>query len=309
MNRFDRLNAILLMLQTRRSVTAAFLAEHFGVSERTIYRDMRSLSTAGVMVEGEAGVGYYLPKDYKIPPVMFSEPEAAALLISAEIAEKLLDKPLRESLNQASLKIRAVLPAEVNRHLEALKEKMQVHLDEPRGDVSWLIPLQKAVARRLVLSIEYKTVEKQQKREIEPVGLVFYSRQWHVIAWCRLRNDFRDFRVDRIQSLNETGEVLHGDSRMGLEAYLNDLRHQQQFEECRVSFSDDAWKRFETSPYQTGFMNVQQDDKGLLIARFLVWDLNGFCRWLLTFAGDAQPLDDQAKTVFDELVTALNNRH
>ena len=94
MNRFDRVTSILLLLQTRSVVTAGFLSEHFDVSERTIYRDIRTLENAGVPIGAEAGVGYFLEKGYQLPPVSFTLDETAALLLGEKLLVASLDLSL-----------------------------------------------------------------------------------------------------------------------------------------------------------------------------------------------------------------------
>ncbi|WP_070968864.1 helix-turn-helix transcriptional regulator [Vibrio sonorensis] len=85
MNRFDRITALLVLLQTRNVVTAQFLSEYFSVSERTIYRDIKSLENAGVPIGSEAGVGYFLAKGYQLPPVCFTLDEAASVLLGEKL--------------------------------------------------------------------------------------------------------------------------------------------------------------------------------------------------------------------------------
>lgn len=91
MNRFDRVTSILLLLQTRSVVTARFLADQFAVTERTIYRDIRTLENAGVPIGAEAGVGYFLEKGYRLPPVCFTTDEAASLLLGEKLLMQSLD--------------------------------------------------------------------------------------------------------------------------------------------------------------------------------------------------------------------------
>jgi predicted DNA-binding transcriptional regulator YafY len=110
MNRIDRLTAMILMLQGHRVVTAEQLAEHFELSVRTVYRDISALGEAGVPIVAEAGVGYSLMRGYHMPPVMFTEEEAAALFTSGELCEQFGDESLKQSMKGALLKVRAALP-------------------------------------------------------------------------------------------------------------------------------------------------------------------------------------------------------
>ena len=130
MKKFDRVTSILLHLQTRKVVRAQDLAEMFNVTERTIYRDIRSLETAGVPISAEPGVGYFLEKSYHLPPVMFSRDEAAALLIGSKIINNRVDAVTRSEFQQAMNKVRSVLDNGDRRYLDIIDDDIVVH--QPR---------------------------------------------------------------------------------------------------------------------------------------------------------------------------------
>src|SRR5690606_12236066 len=160
----------------------------------TVYRDLSALSEAGVPIVAEAGVGYSLMRGYHMPPVMFTEDEAAALFMSGEVTEQVADGSLRQSLRAAMLKIRSVLPEERKEYVSRLAHVIGVWFRRPKGDEKRdsLMPMQDAVVRRRCLAIRYNAANRGavSQRVVEPLGLVFYARQWHLIAWCRMRNDF-----------------------------------------------------------------------------------------------------------------------
>ncbi|MCJ8300933.1 MAG: HTH domain-containing protein, partial [Pseudomonadales bacterium] len=126
MNRFDRVTSILLLLQTRSVVTAGFLAEHFSVSERTIYRDIRTLENAGVPIGSEAGVGYFLDKGYHLPPVSFTLDEAASLLIGEKLLVSSLDPASLQDYKHLLNKVRAVLDVADKDYLNSLDADIEV---------------------------------------------------------------------------------------------------------------------------------------------------------------------------------------
>ena len=156
MNRIDRLTAMILMLQSQRVVTAEQLAEHFGLSVRTIYRDIAALGEAGVPIAAEAGIGYSLMRGFHMPPIMFTEEEAAALFMSGELAEKFGDESLRQSLQGALLKVRAALPEERKDYLSRLGEAVGIS-GRPTGqeEERSLMPVQEAVVRKRCLALRY----------------------------------------------------------------------------------------------------------------------------------------------------------
>ncbi|MCF6312450.1 MAG: HTH domain-containing protein [Verrucomicrobiales bacterium] len=134
MNRTDRLLAIVMLLQSRRVITAAQLAEHFSIAERTVYRDLVALAEAGVPVVGEAGVGYSLSKsNYHLPPVMFSPHEALALVTGGLLSESMTDAAMREATRSAMGKVIAVLPSDLQDRIERLGKTMRVQTHSDLG--------------------------------------------------------------------------------------------------------------------------------------------------------------------------------
>jgi predicted DNA-binding transcriptional regulator YafY len=224
MNRTDRLVALVMLLQSRRVVTAAEMAEHFEVTERTVYRDLAALGEGGVPIVGEPGVGYSLMRGYQLPPVMFSPEETFALVTGGLLAERMTDGSVRDAMRSALVKLTAVLPADLKDRVERLQSAMEI---SGRKTVAGAVPLSKvqsALAERRVLRLEYRGAARGEAtvREIEPLGLAHYLDNWHLIAWCRLRKEVRDFRVDRIAACELLGEKLPARKAFDLAEYLDD---------------------------------------------------------------------------------------
>ncbi len=214
MNRIDRLTAILIQLQTKRVVRAEEISERFGMSLRTVYRDVKALMEAGVPIGSEAGKGYFIVDGYHLPPVMFNEDEASALLMAGKLVEKMTDRSVRSAYESALMKIKSVLHESEKDHLEHLQSAMEVKYvpgeNKDEFPNHFITTIQKALTQKEVLDMEYiSTYEKElTKRSIEPIGMVYYRSGWHLIAWCRLRNGYRDFRADRIKALANSGNKI-----------------------------------------------------------------------------------------------------
>ena len=210
MNRFDRIVAILMQLQTRRVVSGPALAAHFGVSLRTIYRDIRTLELAGVPLFGEPNVGYSLAEGYRLPPVMFTREEAAALLTAEKLAARLTDAPTARLSGAAMDKLRAVLRRPDRDYLTTLTPHIQVvRHTGPADESSTYQQLVAAVASQQVVRLQYQATptDPATVRDIEPIGL-YLTQHWHVVAYCRLRQAFRNFRLDRIRELTLGSEFF-----------------------------------------------------------------------------------------------------
>ena len=198
MRRADRLFQIVQLIRGRRLSTAAFLAERLEVSQRTIYRDVADLQHQGVPIEGEAGVGYRLGAGFELPPLMFSQGEANALVAAARLAQAWLDPGLAREVEGALGKILSVLPpaARLAAEAQALYAPL-VGLDA-RAQAT-LQALREAVQSCHVVEIDYADVQgRPSLRRLRPLGCFYWGKVWTLSAWCELRNDFRGFRIDRI---------------------------------------------------------------------------------------------------------------
>lgn len=223
--RLSRLTAILTQLQTKRLLTSTTLSEKFGVSVRTIYRDIKALEQAGVPILTEDGKGYTLMEGYKIPPVMFTESQANALITAEQLVLKNRDSSLIEEYTEAINKVKAVLLYSTKEKVELLSNRIAVSPAIPHTNTSNSMALiQKALTTFKVLNIIYHSEHKDEKteRKIEPFAL-YYSLQesWTLIAYCRLRKDYRMFRLDRILKIQQN-ELSFKPHKMTLQEYLNE---------------------------------------------------------------------------------------
>lgn len=225
--RISRLTAIVTQLQTKQLVTATGLASKFSVSVRTIYRDIRALEQAGVPILIEEGRGYSLMEDYRVPPVMFTESEANALITAEQLVLKGKDSSLYQEFKSAVDKIRAVLRYSTKEKSELLSNRIAVSPSILQGSSTTSLTLiQNALTSYSVLDITYHSKSGGEKtdRKVEPFAL-YYSQEenWLLIAFCRLRNDYRMFRLDKISSL-KTLELHFKPHKLTLSEYLEDKK-------------------------------------------------------------------------------------
>jgi len=205
--RISRLTAILTQLQTKRRLTAASLSEKFGVSTRTIYRDLKALERAGVPILSEQGKGYALIEGYRIPPIMFTEKQANALILAEQLVLKNKDASFIKDYSEAIDKIKSILRYTIKNKANLLANRTQYDqaLHQERNS-SNLSDLQSALTNYKLVKVQYIDKEGSiTNRTIEPFALLS-AENWYLIAWCRLRTEFRFFRSDRIQEM----EILSG---------------------------------------------------------------------------------------------------
>lgn len=295
MNRFDRITAILVQLHTRRVVKAQDLAERFGISLRTVYRDMRSLEEAGVPIIGEAGVGYSLMEGYKLPPVLFSKEEALALVTAEKMVDKFTDEATQRNYRSALYKIKAVLRVQEKDLLERVEDSILVLEDSGTSPTrpAALQLLLEALGERRVVQMRYLSREGEEASErlLEPVGVFQQNAHWYLIAYCRLREAYRTFRTDRmldVALLPERYRTQHPK----LAAYLAEVRRERQLEKVVLRVQADVARYLRYSRSMYGFVSEEPVEQGVEMT-FLTATLEGFCRWVMMFADGVQIVEPE----------------
>jgi predicted DNA-binding transcriptional regulator YafY len=319
MNRIDRLTAILIQLQGKKIVRASEVADRFNISLRTVYRDVKALQEAGVPIGAEAGTGYYIVEGYHLPPVMFSKEEAAALLTGEKLMEQFSDHSNRKQFSLAMEKIRSVLRGTEKDYLESLDENIAVLRYRPViADAAefpnrFLTDIQQALGMNQVISMEYFSFQEEvaTRREVEPVGIFHSSANWHLIAFCRLRQGYRDFRIDRIRKLSVLPATYKKNKHLSLQDYLEQQRsrHSENTYLIKIALDNDMIRYVREQKYFYGLMEEKVvGDKTELT--FLQASLGHFARWLIMFGNRVEIIQPQElKTAIGDLVAELHGHY
>jgi predicted DNA-binding transcriptional regulator YafY len=306
MNRIDRLSAILIQLQSRRLVKAQQIADKFSISLRTVYRDVHALQEAGVPIIGEAGTGYSLMEGYKLPPIMFNADEASALLTAAKLMQSKTDASSMRYYTSALDKIKAVLRLAEKDHIEEIDEHIAV-ITHPAikyqiPDDLHLQPILKAIAGNFVIDIKYAAIENNEitQRKVEPVGIYNSGSHWYLIAFCRLRNDYRNFRTDRIEKLICTDETI-AKKHPPLQAFINQTSAKREVKKVVIEVEKEILKYFGDQKYYNGF--VKEESAGDYVRMtFLSGSLQGFARWFMLFGDRAKIIEP---VELNDIVTSI----
>jgi len=199
MRRADRLFRLVQQLHHERALTARTLAAVLEVSERTIYRDVQDLSLSGVPICGAAGVGYRLLPGFRMPPLMLTEEELAALLLGARMVQAWTDEKLARAAQQAIQKIESIIPEHLRPEL-AREEMLVPDFSVEPAVAAHLAALRGAIKRRQKIDCDYQREDgAHSRRTVHPLGLFYWGKVWTLVAWCELRDAFRHFRLDRMQ--------------------------------------------------------------------------------------------------------------
>ena len=221
MNRVDRLFGIVTLLQSRKYVSAERISEKFEISIRTVYRDIKAIGEAGIPVSFETNRGYFIIPGYFTPPVSFTLEEANALLLSQSLMGGFGDRSVQATFDSALTKIRAVLKQVDKEKVAILDQSIKLQVPERLNcEFEYLSQIQHAIIEQNQIRIKYQSLKDELlERIIEPIGLVFYAFSWHLIGYCHLRKDYRDFKVERIRELRKTMNPFEVSDHMPLSAY------------------------------------------------------------------------------------------
>jgi len=313
MNRIDRVSAILIQLQSRRVVKAMDIAERFNISLRTVYRDIKTLEEAGVPIIGEAGVGYSIMDGYRLPPVMFTREEATAFLTAEKFVEKMTDASTVAHHKSAMYKIRAILKTseknlleDIDGKIEVLKNHCQLRVDN-KDHIQTLL---NNIAQKKVLTIDYFANHSQEhtKRDIEPIGIFYKDSYWHLIAFCRMRKDYRDFRIDRINLISAT-DRLFDSKHPTLKAYIAQTVKEQELELVVIRIDKSIYAHLEYQKYYSGFISEKRTGDQIEMT-FLTTSLEGFARWFMMFGDTVEIISpDSLKDRVGALAAAIAQKN
>ena len=314
MNRFNRVTAILIQLQSKKIVRAKDIADRFNVSIRTVYRDIQTLEEAGVPIASDSGIGYSLIDGYHLPPVMFSKEEVTAFLTAEKLIEKFTDNSIDSNFKSGMMKIRAILRNSEKELLESIEENIEIVRQksslENSGNSIGIQILIESMSERKSLNIRYHTFYSNEikDRNIEPIGIFFGGNHWHTIAFCELRRDYRDFRLDRILSISKTN-IAFKKKHPSIKDYLQKISKEQNLETVIIQVDKNIARYLKEQKYYNGFVDEKEIGDKVQMT-FLTSSLNYFAHWYLMFADKAEIVSpDSFKTILGEILIKINSRN
>lgn len=304
MNRIDRVSAILIQLQSRSTIKAQQIAERFDISLRTVYRDIRTLEEAGIPIIGNPGIGYSLVAGYKLPPLMFTQAEALAFMTAEKLVNELTDSGSSEHYRSGMDKIKAVLrfaDKDVLENIEASFGIMKTYRSKISDSGNTIQILLNSIEKRRILRITYFSDYKQKvsQREIEPVGIFFSRINWYLIAFCHTRNEYRTFKLNRIQEMSESGETFTKE-HPSLNDFLEDTRKKEDLKEVVIRLKKNNISILGDDKYYHGLFSEIENGEYVELS-FLTFSLEKFARWYLSFADTATIIQP------DSLITEVRN--
>lgn len=285
MNRIERLFAILLKLQSQGRIQAAELAKAFTISRRTVYRDIAALNEMGVPIVSLPGEGYELMPGYYLPPLVFSEDEAAALVLGAHLLQQHTSGRLPSAATAALEKLMIALPDRSIKKVNALRQVTTFGGPDVRFDLDdhLLNDINQAIQENRLFEIVYHSYSKNEQtvRQIEAESLHYDSGQWYVNAYCRMREDWRAFRFNRIKSW-----------RLFAEPFIPRPRPQEDHEpqiEIQLLFSREI-VRWVHERQHYSFIEERPVDEGVEM-RYAVKRIDEMLSWVMSWGSQVKVME------------------
>lgn len=284
--RFDRILGIYMQLQAKPLVKAQDLADRYAVSLRTIYRDMQALQTAGVPIYAESGIGYALLQGYKLAATSFSKEEALSFAAADKLMASYVDKDLYQHFSSALFKMKGGLRSIDKQQVADVEEKLI--LNPKQGAFNTKVPaalsiLMQSMAERVRVAMCYQKASSTavESRVVEPIGLFHEHSFWYIMAYCLLRKDYRQFRLDRIQEIKLLGDERFAQQHEELAFYLAKKEEQVKTQEVIIEVSKHCAPYLEWERGYHGFVSERILEHTVEMT-FQCKEVNDwFARWLL----------------------------
>lgn len=278
---------ILMLQESKKRITVDKLADTFGVSRRTIFRDLNALSEINVPVTWEQYSGYGVMPGYKIPPLMFTSKELATIMVGLNFVKSQIDKPLVEDAKGVELKIKNLLPEELKDFMESLSDRTVVDpflkfgVEKKEGG-SWYT-ISSAISQNKTIAFNYipRDATEKNERKVDPYLLVFYRDHWNVIGFSKKRNDIRNFVLERMSDIKITDESFGFKGDIDVEGLI--FRSDGPEYLIRVSIEESAFKRFEGNLPTNIFKKSKGNSKKIKVS-FYFDNLDYINEWLFQFA-------------------------
>ncbi len=294
---------MLIMLQTKKIITASDIADRFETSLRTVYRDIKTLKNAGIPIIGDPGIGYSITDGYKLPPIMFNEGEALSLLTAEKFMVNITDNETQDYYSSAMNKIRAVLRSSEKQALDILDDSIAITQYKLEEHKPYLQELFKCIASKQLIQISYEKAGggSPSERILEPIGCYHQSNHWYLVAYCQEKKDYRTFKINRIQNLTSL-ETTYTRTHINLQHYLEEQakawKAQQKGQVVEVLFDHSIAEHAQRRKYYFGLIEEINEEDGIRM-KFWVPSIELMARWLVAFTNKAQII--QPKALHDRL--------
>ncbi|UFJ42590.1 YafY family transcriptional regulator [Brevibacillus humidisoli] len=306
MSKSKRLIELMMTINRKRKFTTKELAAEFGVSVRTILRDLQELSELGVPLYSEVGPhgGYQVLHERMLPPIAFTEEEAVALFFACHALRHFSSLPFEAETNSALHKFFSYLPGDVKDRIDQMKNRVDLVQPTREQSTPYLSILLEAAIRQQIIQIEYDSRQGVSSRDIQPIGIYAKNGFWYCPAYCFARDDFRLFRADRIYSAaySTSGLKPREFSAVNLANWESFVRKEQDWINLRVELSRDGVRRCQAELSPLPKLKIETDGTGILSGRIPRSEISYFAGFFMGLGKEAIVAEPA------ELVTQITQR-
>ena len=304
---------LILLLTNKPGIKAKKIAEFFDISERTVYRDLNTLSSAHFPLSSttDKGGGYFIEKDYFLPPLHFTCEEAASILIACKFFRSQKGFPYHKNIQIAMAKIEGILETENKQYMQKIDKKISVFLSKFKDYQQYNTIFQdinKAIMEKRQIKITYYSIssDKITKRNLDPIHLMFRGGFWYLIAFCHFRNEIKMFRIDRIKDLQLTDKIFQVPKEFSLASYMGKswqvFRGEGEIYQVEIKIFSPA-SRWVKEEKRHPTQKIIALEKGDILFTAEVCSLSEIKRWILQLGSCAEVIapEELKKEVTEEI--------
>ncbi|RRA94792.1 helix-turn-helix transcriptional regulator [Paenimyroides viscosum] len=288
--KFNRILSIYVQLQSRNWITAKQFADRYQVSVRTIYRDIKALENAGVPIYNEQGKGYALVEGYKIPPTIFTKNEAYSFVIAEKLMENFADKKMSFHFSSALHKMKAVLRSSEKENVALIEDQFLIFDTTSSKTTNEMLSvlLESIVSKKQIKILYQKPGEsKPDERLLEPIGIFYEHDYWYFMAFCYLRNDYRQFRIDRVKQIVNINNLFNREHKP-LDYFLNEKKQMEvQKTTVKILAPKKSAHYFNWDRNSYGFVSEKEQNDKMELTFETTTNLQYFARWFLMYSVEA----------------------
>ncbi|GED69699.1 DeoR family transcriptional regulator [Brevibacillus reuszeri] len=289
MSKSKRLLELMLTVNRKRKFTAGELAYEFGVSTRTILRDLQELSELGVPLYSEVGPhgGYQVLKERILPPIAFSEEEAVAIFFAIHALRHYSSLPFSAEASSALKKFTQFMSQDIRDRIEQMKNRVDFITPTRQASSPYLSVLLEAAIQQRVLCIDYESTEKRADRLIQPIGIYTRNGLWYCRAYCFQNDDIRVFRCDRIHSAVPSDTKPRDLWHMHLDNSPSHPIEEQEQLALLAELTKTGVQACEAEPGLAAQLHIRKDGTGWLEGSIAKRDLLFFAKFFIGAGKDA----------------------
>ncbi|SCA84504.1 hypothetical protein BGLY_0681 [Bacillus glycinifermentans] len=280
MSKAKRLNEMMLMVNRKKRFTVGELAQEFGVSKRTVLRDLQELSEMGVPLYSETGPhgGYQVLNERILPPIAFSEDEAVSIFFAIHALRHYISLPFDAQYESIKKKFYLNLAGDIRETIDSMKDRVDFFsAHQQKDDIPFLRLLLEAAVRQEVVAISYESGGAATERKIQPIGIYANQGKWYCPAYCFLRNDYRMFRCDRISFAERDDKTEPIDlADVDLKNRFSVLAPRRDMLELRVKLTEKGTERYGSVKWPHIELHRREDGSGVLKGHISRRDLGFF---------------------------------